>query len=103
MICTRCDGTGFLNIHQLPKELQERTVENAFKYLNKKIKYKKVKIDTWHNLVLEWIKNNKDHDVQVCDCCGNGKKWYGEPGIHDPIDYGENGPYAYNGGLPECW
>jgi hypothetical protein len=40
----------------------------------------------------------------VCDCCGDGEGWYGEPGQHytsdDPV--GHNGPYAYNGGLCEC-
>jgi hypothetical protein len=54
--------------------------------------------------VLEWIKSNTDHDVQVCDCCGNGESWYGDPGYHyhaeDPI--GREGPYGYNGGLAEC-
>jgi len=22
------------------------------------------------------------HDVQVCDCCGDGDGWYGIPGEH---------------------
>ena len=53
---------------------------------------------------LAWIKANKDHDVQVCDCCGDGEGWYGEPGQHytreDPP--GKGGAYDYNGGLCEC-
>ena len=53
---------------------------------------------------LAWIAQHKDTDAQVCDCCGNGEEWYGEPGEHynsyDPA--GHNGPYAYNGGLCEC-
>ncbi len=86
--CTRCENTGYLNIDQLGETgLSE--------------------MDNSHNpdeYVLEWIKKNEDHDVQVCDCCGDGDGWYGTPGEHynndDPP--GNNGPYAYNGGLCEC-
>jgi hypothetical protein len=87
-LCTRCDGTGFLNIHQIEDDLQ-------------------IKIDAEglnHEEVLKWIARNTNHDVQVCDCCGDGEGWYGEPGRHytsqDPS--GSYGPYAYNGGLCEC-
>lgn len=68
MICTRCDGTGYLNGDQ-----------DAFE----------AGLD----------------DVTVCDCCGDGDgEWYGEPGHHfdGGDERGSNGPYAYNGGLPEC-
>lgn len=45
-----------------------------------------------------------EHDIQVCDCCGDGDSWYDIPGEHynaeDPI--GHRGPYAYNGGRCEC-
>lgn len=43
-------------------------------------------------------------DFQVCDCCGDGQNWYGQPGEHyNPEDLpGPQGPYAYNGGLCEC-
>ena len=55
-------------------------------------------------LILEWIEKNSGHDISVCDCCGDGESWYGEPGEHynetDPR--GPAGPYAYNGGLCEC-
>ena len=51
---------------------------------------------------LDWIESHEDHDVTVCTCCGNGDEWYGEPGSHDSNDNGPDGPYAYNGGLPEC-
>ena len=81
-LCTRCDGTGFLNCEQCPVEVFEVSNE----------------------CVLQWIADNEDHDVQVCDCCGDGKEWYGSPGEHysneDPR--GPDGPYAYNGGLCEC-
>ena len=45
-----------------------------------------------------------EHDIQVCDCCGDGDSWYDILGEHynaeDPI--GHRGPYAYNGGRCEC-
>jgi hypothetical protein len=103
MICTRCQGTGFLNIEQLPEELLEGTEESAFRYLSADIKYKVVKTDDWHEMVLKWIKNNDNNDVSVCDCCGDGENWYGNAGEHYEGDFGANGVYAYNGGLPECY
>jgi hypothetical protein len=82
MNCTRCGGTGFLNYEQVPKEAAESIPDT-----------------------LEWLYNTATpNDVSVCDCCGNGDSWYGEPGEHyntaDPR--GNEGPYAYNGGLCEC-
>lgn len=83
--CTRCGGTGFLNIHQIPDVKSDIVLESP-------------------EQTLQWIEENDDHDVSVCDCCGNGEEWYGTPGEHygpdDPP--GERGPYAYNGGLCEC-
>ena len=82
--CTRCDGTGFLNLFRIP--------ENEMFYLDSV------------EAIGGWIANHDDHDVQVCDCCGNGEEWHGIPGEHyspnDPV--GKRGPYAYNGGLCEC-
>jgi len=82
--CTRCGGTGFLNIDQL-----------EFDYYD---------LADPEQAILKWIKENPDSDIQVCDCCGDGEGWYGTPGEHynndDPP--GNNGPYAYNGGLCEC-
>jgi len=88
MNCTRCDGTGFLNNEAGPNN--GMTVEG---------------IPEMDALQLqEWAKNHPESDFMVCDCCGNGEEWYGEPGEHynsaDPA--GHNGPYAYNGGLCEC-
>lgn len=77
--CTRCGGSGFLNVEQLPEGV---VVADA---------------------ILAWIEANDGHDVQVCDCCGDGEAHYGEPGEHDEADIGKSGPYAYNGGLWECW
>ena len=85
MTCTRCNGTGFLNVGQLPDGMADR--------------------EDHATILLGWISENKDHDVTVCDCCGDGEEyWFGVPGEHynneDPA--GHNGPYAYNGGLCEC-
>jgi len=88
--CTRCEGTGFLNIDQVSKTDVEK-IETLY-HLDVLRNYKK------------WIAENKGHDVQVCDCCGNGEEWYGEPGEHYTSDdpHGDRGPYSYNGGLCEC-
>ncbi len=83
IICTRCEGSGFLNFHtQCPLDLVVDSRE----------------------AVLGWIAKNTGHDVAVCDCCGDGTEWYGEPGQHytDDDPRGPSGPYAYNGGLCEC-
>lgn len=82
--CNRCDGTGFLNIHQLPFDFHDCKDPIA--------------------AAEQYIEDQDDHDVQVCDCCGDGEDWYGEPGEHYGRDdpQGEYGPYAYNGGLCEC-
>lgn len=88
MICTRCDGTGFLNLHQIPEDILRKAEDTG---------------PFFHHMILLWISNHPDFDVSICDCCGNTKDWYGEPGEHSTADNGPNGPYAYNGGLPECW
>jgi hypothetical protein len=81
MICTRCQGTGFLNSEQIPDGIDVSDVGK----------------------VLEWVSTHKDHDVSVCDCCGNGETWYDVAGNHYNGDVrGADGPYAYNGGLCEC-
>jgi hypothetical protein len=60
MICTRCEGSGFLNICQVPDHLVDQDVE----------------------VILDWALRNSGHDVTVCDCCGDGEEWYGLPGEH---------------------
>ena len=101
--CTRCGGTGFLNNDQIPEEL-----------------------GGYPDKILEWLDETaaaqerlggcscfdhppcgfcmNQHEVQVCDCCGDGNAWYGEPGKHYGVDdpMGKFGPYARNGGLCEC-
>jgi hypothetical protein len=71
-----------LNIEQVPEEV----------------------IDKGPDAILLWMKYAKNHDVSVCDCCGDSEMWYGEAGCHfEGGDHaGPEGPYAYNGGLPEC-
>jgi hypothetical protein len=82
MSCGHCQGSGFLNIEQVPDEFQDRGEQ----------------------VILDWMKSNPDSDVQICDCCGDSIGWYGVPGEHynndDPS--GKNGPYAGNGGLCRC-
>jgi len=86
-VCTRCKGTGFLNLDQVDDETLKLFDESGV-----------------YGVILLWIDEHKNHDVSVCDCCGNGEEWYGTPGEHynheDPR--GEYGPYVYNGGLCEC-
>ena len=88
LTCTRCEGTGFLNLHQIPN-IYIVKAESA---------------NDFNKAILDWIADHNDHDVSVCDCCGDGEEWYGVPGEHynseDPP--GQDGPYAYNGGLCEC-
>lgn len=90
--CTRCDGTGFLNIDQV----DEATLA-AFE------------AEGDPQIILDWI-DERDaemieassctcmmhpravpcrycenmHDVAPCDCCGNGEPWgwYFTPGLH---------------------
>jgi hypothetical protein len=83
LTCTRCGGTGFLNGAQVPDNVFNSGIEA-----------------TRHWMITTPIA----HDVQVCDCCGNGEEWHGQAGEHYGRDdpRGENGPYAYNGGLAEC-
>lgn len=89
--CTRCGGTGFLNVEQVDNETIKAAM-NAPDLMQSAL------------VILRWVELHNDSDVQVCDCCGNGDGWYGTPGEHynDEDPPGPNGPYAYNGGLCEC-
>ena len=85
--CTRCEGTGFLN-HEFIEDLVPSSIAEC---------------KDFHDQGLWLIENYQDHDVSVCDCCGNGENWHDVPGEHYNADNkGKNGPYAYNGGLCEC-
>lgn len=78
MICTRCDGTGFLNLEQVDDQVLEQYEKTG---------------DT--KIILDWIERENDHDVSVCDCCGDGEDWYGEPGQHDLCDTTVPFPQCY--------
>lgn len=82
--CTRCENTGFLNLHQMNNEdLRQMDIAKDPQ-----------------EFVLGWIKRNSGHDIQVCDCCGDGEGWYGVQGEHYKGEC--QSVYDYNGGLCEC-
>lgn len=104
MNCTRCRGTGFLNLDQIPD--RDMSLLGA--------------AEVWHLAVLGWIEDANRalaasggcschinppcsyclslHDVSVCDCCGNGEDWHGTPGEHNNF----RGPNAAEP-FPECY
>lgn len=77
IICTHCENTGFINLIQV-----DDIILKAFDRTGE------------HQIILDWIEKNDEHDVSVCDCCGDGETWYGIPGEHyNPDDpRGNNGP-----------
>ena len=102
MICTTCDGTGFLNSDQIPEWVAE-DVESILKWLETVFLEQNRSFCTCHiSSPCGYCENF--HDVEVCDCCGDGERWHGEPGHHySPDDpQGDKGPYAANGGLCGC-
>ena len=102
--CTRCGGTGFLNIEQVPDCISEQGYLAVLNWIDEQDALAASKDGcTCHiSPPCEWC--ILQHDVQVCDCCGDGSEWYGTPGEHygpdDPP--GHNGPYKSNGGLCLC-
>ncbi len=84
--CTRCGGSGFLNVEQAPDQ-ELRLLDNE-----------------GPGALLVWMQQTDNHDISICDCCGDGYEWYGIRGEHynneDPP--GLHGPYASNGGLCKC-
>ena len=92
MFCTRCDGMGYLNL----------TVD--FKFYKRLLEaLDEVDSESEQEILADW-REIEDHDVQVCDCCGDGECWYGVPGEHynDLDPQGSRGPYTYNGGFCGC-
>ena len=69
MTCTRCDGTGFLNLDQVDDETLNRFDETSDR-----------------QIILDWIAANCCHDVGICDCCGDGENWHGTPGEHHRVE-----------------
>ena len=66
MICTRCDGIGFLNIDQIDEETRYKYDETGDP-----------------EVIINWVGANYGHDVCLCDCCSDGDYWYNEPGMHN--------------------
>lgn len=111
MICTRCQGTGFLNIEQVPEVVVDAGPEAIQEWIDARdfSRQGASHLSMMGGVCLCYIKApcafcEGWHDVEVCDCCGTGEDWYGVPGHHYGLDdpAGANGPYAYNGGLCEC-
>jgi len=76
LTCTRCEGSGFLNLHQCPEEILEQYDETG-------------DVD----VILKWIEEDGANDVGVCDCCGDGETWHhDEPGCHYERTFGDGGP-----------
>lgn len=103
LTCTRCNGTGFLNIEQVPEGIREQgpaAVRDWMEQRNLDIDL----IDCVCHIAPPCGRCELLHDVQVCDCCGDGENWHGEPGQHYTVadPEGDDGPYRYNGGLCEC-
>lgn len=73
--CTKCSGSGFLNLDQIP-EADVEIIETLYF------------LDTLRNYK-QWIVDHKGHDVQVCDCCGDGTDWQGTAGEHHNDDLSE--------------
>jgi hypothetical protein len=65
LVCTKCGGTGFLNLNQIDSEIYGMDVPDS----------------SDENSILRWIATHDKHGVQVCDCCGDGVDWYDEPGV----------------------
>ena len=86
MICTRCSGTGFLNLEQVDAEVLAQyeaagdpdLIRDWIADRNSEIE----RLDCACHISPPCGKCELYHDVQVCDCCGDGDGWYGEPGNH---------------------
>ena len=84
MQCNRCDGTGFLNIEQIPQDDLKAAQKSRAGF---------------HESIVAWMSKNQS-DVMICDCCGDGTQWHCVPGHHFQGE--PSSTYDYNGGLPEC-
>ena len=87
MNCTRCQGTGFLNLDQVDEEVRQRfdatgdheVVRDWIAQRNSAIE----RLDCACHISPPCPKCELYHDVQVCDCCGDGEGWHGTPGEHN--------------------
>lgn len=86
MNCNPCEGTGFQNIEQVPPEIHADAILAG----------------DFHTAILGWMATTAEpHDVEVCDCCGDGETWYGTPGEHHDSDF-DGVRWPPNGGVPGC-
>lgn len=80
MTCNPCEGTGFQNTHQIPGD------------------YLGFLTPTLEGIQCWILAQTEPHDVQVCDCCGDGETWWNEPGHHHEGD--DMG--GFNDDIPPC-
>ena len=102
--CNHCEGTGFLNVDQVPSEVSNLGWEAIHKWLDDRNAELEAARDCSCHISPPCPKCVLAHDVAICDCCGDGDGWYGTPGEHYGADdpQGPGGPYASNGGLCKC-
>ena len=86
--CTKCEGTGFLNLWQvgdsLVKEYEEtRNVQLIFDWIEEQDSMLGDQEGCTCHICPPCGYCVYSHGVQVCDCCGNGENWYNKPGTHD--------------------
>lgn len=96
MNCTRCSGTGFLNLEQVDEDIDLFEPAAVLDWLysrGQRIEASGCCTCFQGHPPCSWCM--LQHDVQVCDCCGDGTDWYGEPGVHDLND--KDAPF------PECY
>jgi hypothetical protein len=105
MNCNHCEGTGFLNIEQVPESIDKNDPQKVLDWiLEMKNLADRLGGCSCHISPPCSFCTDTQHDVCVCDCCGDGDGWYGVPGEHYNADdpRGPRGPYAENGGLCKC-
>ena len=86
MNCTRCGGTGFLNLDQVEREVVDKGVGAVFEWLASVESQRDRLGGCSCHLNPPCSYCMLLHDVSVCDCCGDGEGHYGEPGEHNKVD-----------------
>lgn len=82
MSCGPCEGTGFVNLHQVSSQDLDAAEHSP---------------DGFIAAMQRWMEAHEDHDVAVCGCCGDGRGgWPDWPGEHDEARFADRG-------LPECF
>lgn len=86
MICTRCENTGFLNIEQVPEGITDPGDILDWIAEQKRSMDRIGGCSCFQRAPCSWCM--LQHDVQVCDCCGDGESWHGQPGEHNYVKGG---------------